>query len=93
MHGCNNTKEKWPDSGNVELFLDSLPSIPDQEINDISCNTSEQSNNTLWKDLRKGRITASNFYSVYAKYNTFQMNSETDVSSVLSKLMGYQTIK
>lgn len=50
-----------------------------------------QSSNSLWHDLRKGRITASNFYAVHTRMNSLKKNPEVDTSSIVSVIMGEST--
>ena len=66
----------------TEEFITNLPAVSDQEIAKIENETIGQSVNSAWLMQRKGRITASNFYTVYTKVNS--SNSETVTSKCLN---------
>jgi len=53
---------------NVAVLTKSIE-IPKNTILKIYDVTKDQSDNKLWHDLRKGRITASKFHNVYTKVN------------------------
>lgn len=56
-------------------------------INTIERETRGQSSNDLWKTLRKGRITASNFYRVMTKMETVRKKPTTDCSVLIKSLL------
>jgi hypothetical protein len=49
--------------------------------------TKGQSSNPLWMKLRKGRITASNFYKVYTKIETLMKNPAASCDRLLQLLI------
>lgn len=74
----------------VEDFIDHQL-LTENEVNLIEEKTVGQSSNSLWHDLRKGRITASNFYAVHTRMNSLKKNPEVDTSSIVSVIMGEST--
>lgn len=46
-----------------------------------------QSRNTVWIKLRKGRITASNFYRVHTKMNSIRSNPNLSCENLLKSLL------
>ncbi len=74
----------------VEDFIDHQL-LTENEVNLIEEKTVGQSSNSLWHDLRKGRITASNFYAVHTRMNSLKKNPEVDMSSIVSVIMGEST--
>lgn len=71
----------------VEDFIDHQL-LTENEVNLIEEKTVGQSSNSLWHDLRKGRITASNFYAVHTRMNSLKKNPEVDMSLIVSVIMG-----
>lgn len=59
----------------VEDFIDHQL-LTENEVNLIEEKTVGQSSNSLWHDLRKGRITASNFYAVHTRMNSLKKNPD-----------------
>ena len=74
----------------VQDFIDNQPSVTQDQIDDIQQQTIGQSDNPEWHRLRRGRITASNFYSVFTRMNTYEQNldSNTDMKNVIKLIMG-----
>ena len=75
-------------------FLNFLPPISLEEIEILQDLTKDQHENKRWSQLRKGRITASNFYKVFIRVNTVKKDGKenTDCSALLKLLMGYQQV-
>lgn len=44
--------------------------IPASTVTFISNNTLGQSSNSMWYDMRNGRLTSSNFHSIHTKVNS-----------------------
>lgn len=53
----------------VRQFLEQL-SFNDSSIKELEKATRDQANSSIWKEQRKGRITASHFHEVYTKTKT-----------------------
>ncbi|XP_070562483.1 uncharacterized protein [Ptychodera flava] len=53
----------------------------DYDVSSIENKTIGQAENNLWKEQRKGRITASTFYSVYTKVNTVKSEKHFNINS------------
>ncbi|XP_061174226.1 uncharacterized protein LOC133183284 [Saccostrea echinata] len=75
----------------VEYFIDHQPTLTEKEVTFLQEKTIGQSSNTFWHNLRKGRITASKYYSIHTRMNSFRKNPEVDTSSVVSMVMGDTT--
>lgn len=78
----------------TEQFLSKIPVLSEEDIEQIERETVGQAENSVWVYQRKGRMTASNFYSVYTRVNTIKCNASTinepNVEPLIKKLMGYQ---
>ena len=70
-------------------FLKFLPHPSQEDLQQLQILTTGQNENEYWHKLRKGRITASIFYSVFTKVNSVYKNPDTDCSALLKNLMGY----
>ena len=79
----------------VEEFLSQMPILTDLQVLQIETETRGQATNQTWVSQRRGRITASNFYSVFTRVNTIKANPSKDhnVEPLLRKLMGCDVIK
>ena len=75
----------------------SVPSVSDvltaEKIIDIEQATVGQAENPLWHAIRKGRITASNFYKVKTKVETLRKSETNAVSAkkLVASLIGEHT--
>ena len=75
----------------------SVPSVSDdltaEKIIDIEQATVGQAENPLWHAIRKGRITASNFYKVKTKVETLRKSETNAVSAKkpVASLIGAHT--
>lgn len=74
----------------VQDFIDHQL-LSENEVNLIEEKTVGQSSNSLWHDMRKGRITAFNFYDVHTRMNSLKKNPKVDTSSTVSVIMGEST--
>ena len=74
------------------MVKNSVNHVFEEEVNAINKLTWGQSTNPLWKELRKGRLTASNFYAIHTKVLSFKKNANCDIQSLLSQIMGYKTV-
>ena len=74
------------------MVKNSVNHVSEEEVNAINKLTWGQSTNPLWKELRKGRLTASNFYAIHTKVLSFKKNANCDIQSLLSQIMGYKTV-
>ena len=79
----------------VEEFLSQMPVLTDLQVLQIETETRGQATNQTWVSQRRGRITASNFDSVFTRVNTIKANPTKDhkVEPLLRKLMGCDVIK
>ena len=75
-------------TGKDSEFISSIPQPTPEEIQSIEETTRGQGDNTAWQRMREGRITASNFYSVYTKVNTLAKNPTANVESLCNILLG-----
>ena len=66
--------------------------LNDEEIQNISKATIEQSYCSEWVEQRKGRITASNIYSVHTKVNTLKRDPFAGTKKLVAKILG-QSLK
>lgn len=73
-------------SRTTEDMLQKL-TVSKEEIRDIERDTVGQSKNEIWRRLRKGRITASNFYRVHTKMESLKKNPSTDSSKLVASLI------
>jgi hypothetical protein len=72
----------------------SIKKIPSYAIEYIFSKTKGQFCNSAWHDLRHGRLTSSNFYSVHTKVQSIN-NKPTivhDVKPLLKNIMGYTKV-
>ncbi|KAK3082973.1 hypothetical protein FSP39_010413 [Pinctada imbricata] len=74
------------------MVRNNVECITDAEVESISKITLGQSSNSQWKEIRKGKITASNFYSVHTKVNSCKKKSACDVKPILCNIMGYTDV-
>ena len=72
---------------NTEQFLHSIV-VSDDDRSRLERATRDQADNQLWLDSRKGRITASEFYSVHTKVKSLTSSKQIQTDSLVSKLMG-----
>ena len=82
---------KVEDVKTTEAFLNRQPILTNETVEAVQEKTVGQSGNSYWHQLRKGRITASNFYAVHTRVNSFKKNSDIDMSSSISTVMGVTT--
>ena len=61
--------------------------LTELEIGSLERDTVGQSSNELWKRMRLGRITASNFYRVFTKVETLKKEPSTDCSKLIRSLI------
>ena len=60
----------------ITLFIEKLNNVINMDvINYIERNTRDQSENDLWFNMRKGRLTASKHHDIYTKVNTLAKSS------------------
>ena len=64
--------------------------VTPEQAEAIQHKTIGQNNNPEWHRLRRGRITASNFYSVFTRMNTYEQNphSNIEMNNVIKLIMG-----
>ena len=67
-------------------------SVANEEVNSINLQTVGQGSNPVWNELRKGRITASNFYVVHTRVDSTRKQSTCDTRPLLSRIMGYKAV-
>lgn len=104
-HSKEHVKEKDCPQIDIQQFLmksmisscersDLSIKIPSSTVTYISNSTKGQSSNANWHDLRNGRLTSSNFYSIHTKVNSIN-NKPTvvhDVKPLVKNIMGYTKI-
>lgn len=73
-------------SPNFDTLLARLQ-LSNAEIAEIEQKTRGQSRNPLWKKLRRGRITPSNFYRVYTKVESIKRKSDVNCSKLVESLI------
>ena len=73
-------------STSTEHLLSKL-SLSAEDIAELERQTVGQSKNSLWSRMRKGRITASNFYRVHTKMETLKRESSTDCAALIKTLI------
>lgn len=68
--------------------------IPASTVTYISNNTIGQSSNSMWHDMRNGRLTSSNFYSIHTKVNSINNKPAVvqDVKPLVKHIMGYTKV-
>ncbi|XP_070561234.1 uncharacterized protein [Ptychodera flava] len=89
------TNEDRSLESNLRSFLSLFPKYSEDDINMIESYTRLQNQSVLWHDVRAGRITSSNFYSVYTRVNTLRndkSNRSKDTTSLVARLMGYRPV-
>lgn len=64
-----------------------------EDIERLQKATVDQSASTDWLDQRIGRITASNFRSVFTRTNTLAKDPTADPKALIKSLMGYGKMK
>ncbi|XP_022325057.1 uncharacterized protein LOC111125467 [Crassostrea virginica] len=72
-------------------FIERQPILTPETVMAIQEKTVGQSNNSMWHQLRRGRITASNFYPIFTRVNSYNKNADIDMSSSISTVMGLAT--
>lgn len=68
--------------------------IPASTVTYISNNTLGQSSNSMWHDMRNGRLTSSNFHSIHTKVNSINNKPAVvqDVKPLVKHIMGYTNV-
>ncbi|KAI8498028.1 ubiquitin-like protein-specific isopeptidase [Branchiostoma belcheri] len=69
-------------------FISSLV-ISKDDVAVLEKATRGQSSSPIWTMARRGRLTASNFYSIYTKVQSIKKRPGTSADALLGKLMGY----
>lgn len=62
-------------------------SLTEADIQHIERHTVGQNDNVIWKLLRRGRLTASNFYRVHTKVETVRKNPMADCAKLVTSLL------
>lgn len=86
---CNGIEVEISDQDKMSGFMESL-SLTDEDVSRIEKETKGQSSSYLWKEHRKGRITASNMKDVCAKVDALTRNRgdvKPKTTPLLSKLV------
>ncbi|CAH1265590.1 Hypp3211 [Branchiostoma lanceolatum] len=52
--------------------------------------TRGQASSPIWSMARRGRLTASNFYTIYTKVQTIKKKPDTTADALLARIMGYR---
>ncbi|KAJ8321536.1 hypothetical protein KUTeg_000912 [Tegillarca granosa] len=70
-------------------LAENQPILNEDDISYVNKFTIGQSQNVNWHNLRHGRLTASKFYNIFTRINTHLENPNSDMTSLLSTVMGY----
>ncbi|CAH1233132.1 REST [Branchiostoma lanceolatum] len=73
-------------------FINSLI-ISKDDVEMLEKATRAQCNSPIWSMARRGRLTASNFYSVYTKVQSIKKDPDTETGSLLGRIMGYDRVR
>lgn len=74
-------------SRSTEDLIAKLNAVPESDLDLIEKLTQDQGDNPLWMQMRRGRITASNFYRVYTKIETMKIKASATCDSLLETLL------
>lgn len=75
------------------MVKNNVEHVTETEVQAINNLTMGQSSNPNWTEMRKGRITASNFYAVHTKVESYKRNAaHCDIKPLLSRIMGYKYV-
>ncbi|XP_021379090.1 uncharacterized protein LOC110466710 [Mizuhopecten yessoensis] len=74
------------------LISKSIDELASDDVQSIQEATTGQSDNHRWTEMRKGRITASNFHAVDTKVCSYEKKVECDVKPLIKNIMGYTTV-
>ena len=66
--------------------------LSDDECTLIEGKTRGQSQNPIWHEQRKGRLTASKFYQICTRSNTLLRKPNEDPHRLVSEIMAYESI-
>ena len=80
-----NINENLYKEENIEIFTKSLL-LEAPSIENIYQKTKKQRESDIWYQQRLGRMTASNFYRISTKTQSFQNNISNNTSSLLKTL-------
>ncbi|XP_067933338.1 uncharacterized protein [Watersipora subatra] len=61
--------------------------LSDQQIFDIKVFTRGQSENENWRRLRRGRVTASNFYKIHTRMESLKRSPSTNCSKLVESII------
>lgn len=61
--------------------------LTDEDRQEIETNTQDQNESEIWHKVRKGRITASNWYRVYTRVETLKKHPHTDMSALVASFV------
>lgn len=61
-----------------------------EKVKNIEANTREQGGD-LWKNQRKGRLTASKFYRVHTRMTSYSVNPSINMNAVVSEVLQYKS--
>lgn len=70
----------------VDELIEKL-ALTTAEAAEIEKSTVGQNKNPLWLELRKGRLTASNFYKIHTRMETVKSTPTSDCSSLVNSLL------
>lgn len=75
------------------MVKNNVEHVTETEVQAINNLTMGQSSNPNWTEMRKGQITASNFYAVHTKVESYKRNAaHCDIKPLLSRIMGYKHV-
>lgn len=86
LPACSDVNELAKSCLDVNQLLDRMK-LTDTAIHDIEVLTRGQKENPLWFQARKGRVTASRFYTVFTKIETMKKKSTTTCESLIDSFL------
>lgn len=71
------------------MVKNNVEHVTETEVQAINNITMGQSSNPHWTEMKKGRTTASNFYAVHTKVESYKRKAtHCDIKPLLSRIMG-----
>ena len=77
---------------NYDSFMETLQ-VSDDQVQNLKDATKEQAQSELWKEHRKGRLTASNFKRICSRVDTLRKDETANPNALIKSILGYKEIK
>jgi hypothetical protein len=77
---------------NYDSFMETLQ-VSDDQVQNLKDATKEQAQSELWKEHRKGRLTASNFKRICRRVDTSRKDKTANPNALIKSILGYKEIK